>query len=94
MRPALRYGNICAHEDVAGTRNVSGPGAYLRMARDHWVEYLSCRRCQTSGVDVLSTEDKLSWIIQVESVPEGFRVIRSENGSNFYCSACDRQVEP
>jgi hypothetical protein len=62
--------------------------------RDHWVEYLSCRRCQTSGVAVLSTEDKLSWIVQVENVPEGFRVIRSENGSNFYCSSCGRPVEP
>jgi hypothetical protein len=43
---------------------------------------------------VLSTEDKLSWIVQVESVPIGFRVIRSENGSNFYCASCDRPVEP
>jgi hypothetical protein len=60
--------------------------------RDHWVEYLSCRRCQTSGE--LSTEDKLSWIVKVETVPEGFRVIQSDNGSNFYCSSCGRAVEP
>jgi len=66
----------------------------LAVVRDHWVEYLSCRHCQTSGVAVLSTEDKLSWIVQVENVPEGFRVIRSENGSNFYCALCDRPVEP
>jgi hypothetical protein len=64
------------------------------MARDHWIEYLSCRRCQTSGIAVLSTEDKLSWIVQVESVPNGFRVIQSENGSNFCCSSCDRPVRP
>jgi hypothetical protein len=62
--------------------------------RDHWIEHLSCRRCQTSGVAVLSTEDKLSWIVKVETVPEGFRVIRSDNGSNFYCSTCGRPVEP
>jgi hypothetical protein len=68
-------------------------GAFLGMARDHWVQFLSCRRCQTSGVAVLSTEDKLSWAVQVESVPEGFRV-KSENGSNFCCSARDRPVEP
>jgi hypothetical protein len=43
---------------------------------------------------VLSTEDKLSWAVQVESVPKGFRVVRSENGSNFYCAVCDRPVEP
>jgi hypothetical protein len=64
------------------------------VGRDHWVEYLSCRHCQTSGVAVLSTEDKLSWAVQVESVPKGFKVIRSENGSNFYCDFCDRAVEP
>jgi hypothetical protein len=64
------------------------------VVRDHWVEYLSCRRCQTTGIAVLSTEDKLSWIVQVESVPIGFGVIRSENGSNFYCASCDRPVEP
>jgi hypothetical protein len=64
------------------------------MARDHWVEYLSCRRCQTDGVAVLSTEDKLSWIVQVESAPKGFRVIRSEDGCNFYCSKCDSPAEP
>jgi hypothetical protein len=63
------------------------------MARDHWVEFLSCRGCQTTGVALLSTEDKLSWIVKVESVPEGFRVIRSENGIIFYCSTCDRPVE-
>jgi hypothetical protein len=53
-----------------------------------------CRRCRKDGIAVLSTEDKLSWIVQVESVPKGFRVIQSENGSNFYCSSCDRPVEP
>jgi hypothetical protein len=64
------------------------------MAREHWIENLMCRRCSKDGIAVLSTEDKLSWIVQVESVPEGFRVVQSENGSNFYCSSCDRPVEP
>jgi hypothetical protein len=64
------------------------------MARDHWVEHLRCRRCRKSGIALLSTEDKLSWIVQVESVPEGFRAIRSETGSNFYCVVCDRPVDP
>jgi hypothetical protein len=53
-----------------------------------------CRRCSKDGIAVLSTENKFSWIVQVESVPEGFRVVESENGSNFYCSSCDRPVEP
>jgi hypothetical protein len=64
------------------------------MAREHWIENLMCRRCEKDGVAVLSTEDKLSWIVQVESVPEGFRVIQSEYGSSFYCSSCDGPIEP
>jgi hypothetical protein len=64
------------------------------MAREHWIENLMCRRCKKDGIAVLSTDDKLSWIVQVESVPEGFRAIHSEYGSNFYCSSCDRPVEP
>jgi hypothetical protein len=67
---------------------------YTMTVRDHWIENLRCRRCRTSGIAVLSTEDKLSWAVQVESVPEGFRVIEFENAINFYCSACDRPVEP
>ena len=67
---------------------------YRMTIRDHWVENLRCHRCQASGIAVLSTKDKLSWIVRVESVPEGFKVVRSENGSNFYCSACNRPVEP
>jgi hypothetical protein len=67
---------------------------FLRMAREHWIESLVCRHCRKEGIAVLSTEDKFSWIVQVESVPKGFRVIQSENGSNFHCSSCDCPVEP
>jgi hypothetical protein len=42
------------------------------MPREHWIENLMCRRCKKDGIAVLSTEDKLSWDVQVESVPEGF----------------------
>ena len=66
-----------------------------RMAvRDHWVETLKCRRCRTVGNAHLSTADKLSWTVEVHNVDEGFKVIQSENGSNFYCAFCDRPVEP
>jgi hypothetical protein len=63
------------------------------MARDHWVEHLVCRRCRKIGFAELSTEDKLSWNVQVDSVSEGFKLIQTENGGNFYCSSCDRAVE-
>jgi hypothetical protein len=65
-----------------------------RVARDHWVETLTCRRCGRIGVAHLSTDDRLSWTVEVHGVSEGFKVIQSENGSNFYCSSCDRPVEP
>jgi hypothetical protein len=35
-----------------------------------------------------------SFDIKVDSVPEGFRVLESEHGCNFYSSACDIPVEP
>jgi hypothetical protein len=65
----------------------------LCMARDHWVEHLVCRRCRKIGFAELSMEDKLSWNVQVDSVSEGFKLIQSANGGNFYCSSCDRAVE-
>jgi len=30
----------------------------------------------------------------MNSVPEGFKVIRSGDVSNFYCSSCNCPVEP
>jgi copper chaperone CopZ len=63
-------------------------------ARDHWIENLTCRHCQKTGNAQLSTVDALSWDVQVDSVPEGFKVAQCEYGSNFYCSTCDSAVEP
>jgi hypothetical protein len=65
-----------------------------QMAREHWIENLMCRHCSTEGIAVLSTDDKFSWNVQVETVPKGFGFTRTEHGSNFYCSACHRAVEP
>jgi hypothetical protein len=63
------------------------------MPREHWIENLMCRRCKNDGIAVLSTEDKLSWDVQVESVPEGFRTVRSEYGVNFRCASCNRPAD-
>jgi hypothetical protein len=62
--------------------------------RDHWVETLICRRCKTVGIAHLSTPDKLSWTVEANSVPVGFRLVEFDDGINFYCSYCDSQVEP
>jgi hypothetical protein len=64
------------------------------MARDSWVEYLRCPRCRKIGVALVSTADEYSWDVQVNSVPEGFKVIPVGDVSNFYCSSCDSPVEP
>jgi hypothetical protein len=64
------------------------------MARDHWVEYLRCPRCRKTGVALVSAADEYEWNVQVDSAPEGFKVIQSGEASNFYCSSCDKPVEP
>jgi len=67
------------------------------MARDSWVEHLRCPNCRKTGEARLSAPDENSWDIQVDSVPEGFKVVGkivgSAYSSNFYCSSCDSPVE-
>ena len=65
------------------------------MARDHWVEFLRCPNCRKTGVALASTDDDLSWTVQIDSIPSGFKVVRSSGDvSNFYYSSCDSPVEP
>lgn len=64
------------------------------IGRDHWVETLRCPQCGKTGSAELSTADGQSWAVRVESIPEGFKVVEAETGSNFYCGFCDRPVEP
>jgi hypothetical protein len=63
------------------------------MPREHWIEKLMCHRCEKDGIAVLSTEDKFSWEVQVESVPNGFRTVLSEYGVNFHCASCNTPAE-
>ena len=74
--------------------NIEGLRRILGMARDSWVENLRCPNCRKTGSAQLSATDEYSWDLQVDGVPEGFKVIQLENGSNFYCSSCDSPVEP
>jgi hypothetical protein len=64
------------------------------MARDSWVENLRCPHCRKSGAALVSAADEYSWDVQVNSIPEGFKVIRFGDVSNFYCSSRDSPVEP
>ena len=81
----------CHLDDIG---NVLGSRRILWMARDRWVEKLRCPNCRKAGIARLSTTDEFSWEIRMDGVPEGFKVVRSESSSNFYCSSCDRPVEP
>jgi hypothetical protein len=62
-------------------------------SRDRWVENLRCPQCEKSGPAELSQMDGSS-DIQVDSFPEGFRVIESVHGINFYCCSCNCPAEP
>jgi hypothetical protein len=59
---------------------------------DHWVENLRCPNCRKTGAARLSQAD--GWNAHVDSVPEGFKVVTLEYGSNFYCSSCDSPAAP
>jgi hypothetical protein len=65
------------------------------LASDHWVEHLICIRCRKIGTAQLSTADKLSWDVRVDSVPDGFRMVHSEYGGvNFCCASCGSPALP
>jgi hypothetical protein len=56
---------------------------------DHWVEVLRCSRCKKTGTAELTEIGSLHNIkVKADRVPEGFRVLETEYGINFYCSSC------
>ena len=65
---------------------------------DHWVEVLRCPRCKELGSAELSQANGQAFHdgdqdVRVDSLPDGFKVIQTEYGINFYCSSCDCPVE-
>ena len=63
-------------------------------ARDHWIEELTCPDCGCTGNARLSAADSRSWAVTVDSVPDGFKAIQREYGSNFYWPICEIPAEP
>jgi hypothetical protein len=63
------------------------------IADDHWVEILRCPQCEKTGPAELSQMNG-SLDIKVDSLPEGFKLVESEYGIDFYCSSCDCRVDP
>src|SRR4051794_22962731 len=75
--------------------NHRDPQGLSEMTRDHWVENLRCPWCLQTGRAEVSAADKLSWDVEVDRTPEGFKVIHSaDNYCNFYCASCDVPAEP
>ena len=65
------------HRSVLGLRRI------LWMARDRWVEKLRCPNCRRAGIAQLSATDEHSWEIQMDGVPEGFKVVGQNIAATF-----------
>jgi hypothetical protein len=68
-------------------------------ARDQWTENLKCPTCGRTGSAELSQASGQAFhdgdqAIRVDHVPEGFKAVQFEYGSNFYRSFCDSLVDP
>src|SRR5438132_14375364 len=48
--------------------------AYVRMARDSWVENLRCPNCRKTGEAHLSATDEYSWDVRVDSFQKHLRL--------------------
>jgi ribosomal protein S27AE len=63
-----------------------------RMLID-WNEKLRCPKCHKTGMASLhhgEGDDAPT----VESVPEGFKVVMTPHGPDFYCGTCNVPAEP
>jgi hypothetical protein len=69
-------------------------GAHVPAMRERWTEDLVCPNCRKTGVAELSQTDDLSWDIEADLVPAGFKVIQLQHGIIFHCASCDIPVVP
>ena len=61
-------------------------------AGTQWTELLTCPNCGQSGLVRLSQPEGRVYDFSVDAVPAGFKVVRTEYGETFSCSACDRHA--
>ena len=64
----------------------------VRMA-DQWTENLRCPLSRETGVVSLSQGDGDN-TPTVQSISEGFKVVMTPHGPDFYCGTCDVAAEP
>jgi hypothetical protein len=57
------------------------------MMGDCWVETLKCPNCRKTGFAVISQTHELSWDMEADFVPTGFKVTHLKHGIIFYFPA-------
>jgi hypothetical protein len=60
---------------------------------DEWNEKLHCPECGKTGVASLS-QGKSEDTPTMQSVPDGFKLVKTQHGLDFRCGACDVAVDP
>ena len=60
--------------------------------RDHWTENFTCINCGNEGSAQFFAVGKSSWDARIDGVPEGFKAVQRENGSDFYCLTCNARL--
>jgi hypothetical protein len=62
------------------------------QAGNKWTELLTCPACGQSGIVYLSQPEGRVYDFSVEAVPAAFKVVHTEYGETFFCSACDQHA--
>jgi len=60
---------------------------------DQWNEVLRCPQCSNTGIASLSQFEAAN-MPTVDNVPDGFKVVQTEFGPDFYCGTCNVPVLP
>jgi hypothetical protein len=63
------------------------------MASDEWKEDLRCPECGKTGVASLSQGEDAD-MPTIHIVPDGFKIVTTQYGPDFYCVTCDIEVAP
>jgi hypothetical protein len=60
---------------------------------DEWNEELRCPNCGKTGIAGLSQGERDS-TPTAQSIPDGFKVVKTKFGPYFHCGTCDVAVDP
>jgi hypothetical protein len=60
---------------------------------DQWSENLRCSACKNAGITTLS-QGEGDQTPTVLSIPNGFKVVQTKYGPDFYCETCNVPTAP